>query len=213
MLSIEEVTFNQRESVLFDRVSLVLKSGDVVRIDGSNGTGKTTLLKIITGMIIPDSGKVTWNNKSIYKLKEDYYSNIIYLGHKLALKYDLTVSENLQFYYSLKRSDKKYLILKPILDKLNLTDYSHSLVKILSEGQKRRIALARLWFSSAQLWILDEPFTAIDKDLKSKLNELFDNHINNGGMILYTSHNETIKNSILFRVDNDPMAQEVMETE
>lgn len=203
MLIAKKITFIEKESILLNEISLVLNYGDVIRIEGNNGAGKTTLLKIITGMIHPDSGDISWENISIFKLKEDYYSKIIYLGHKLALKGDLTVSENLQFYSLLARENKSNITFESIIDQLNLGNYSDILVRNLSEGQKRRVALARLWHSDAKLWILDEPFTAIDYELKQQLIKLFDSHIENGGMILYTSHHDVINNSIILKLNEE----------
>lgn len=203
MLIAKKITFIEKESILLNEISLVLNYGDVIRIEGNNGAGKTTLLKIITGMIHPDSGDISWENISIFKLKEDYHSKIIYLGHKLALKGDLTVSENLQFYSLLARGNKSNITFEPIIDQLNLGNYSDVLVRNLSEGQKRRVALARLWHSDAKLWILDEPFTAIDYELKQQLIKLFDSHIKNGGMILYTSHHDVINNSIILKLNEE----------
>ena len=173
------------DNVLFEGLSFSLNPGSILQVEGSNGSGKTTLLRQLIGMSVPDHGDIQWDGQSIYQDKLRYYDQMVYMGHKNAIKADLSLIENLNYAFINVRNDKKS---DTVLESLGLLELRDNLAKSLSAGQKRRLAMARLLLSEAILWILDEPFTSIDVNGIAILHQCFIEHINNGGMIILTSH-------------------------
>jgi len=172
---------------LFSDVGFTLSAGDVLQIQGTNGSGKTSLLRILTGMSQPETGEVLWDNTNIDDNRESYHQNLLYIGHLNGLKAELSALENLQL-------SQQYLLQsnalssQAALEAVGLSGYEHILAHQLSAGQKRRVALARLFLSSAPLWILDEPTTAIDVDGVNTFEKTIENHALNGGMVILTAH-------------------------
>lgn len=189
-LSIKELACQRGESLLFGGLSHNFTSGDFVQIEGHNGIGKTSLLRILAGLAQPIAGEVQWNSESISKQREIYYQDLLYLGHFSGVKPELTALENLQFYQRISQAEQSEDALWNVLEKVGLLGREDLPAAQLSAGQQRRIALARLWLSYAPLWILDEPFTAIDKKGVEILTALFDEHAKQGGIVLITSHQD-----------------------
>lgn len=187
-LKIDRVTCWRGDRRLFHQVSHNLHSGELVQLEGHNGAGKTSLLRILTGLSQPEEGDVCWNGVSIFKKRDIYNQDMLYLGHKPGLKEVLTASENLLFYQSTLASPAKCSIASA-LEKVGLQGYEQVTVNRLSAGQQRRVALARLYLDNdAVIWLLDEPFTAIDKQGVEQLMMLFEQHCAEGGIVLFTSH-------------------------
>ncbi|OOF63126.1 cytochrome c biogenesis heme-transporting ATPase CcmA [Rodentibacter pneumotropicus] len=189
-LSIKELACQRGERLLFGGLSHNFTSGDFVQIEGHNGIGKTSLLRILAGLAQPIAGEVQWNSESISKQREIYYQDLLYLGHFSGVKPELTALENLQFYQRISQAEQSENALWNVLEKIGLLGREDLPAAQLSAGQQRRIALARLWLSYAPLWILDEPFTAIDKKGVEILTALFDEHAKQGGIVLITSHQD-----------------------
>lgn len=188
MLSAVQIGSQRQSRTLFQQLDFTVLPGQILQVEGANGAGKTTLLRMVAGLLKPDEGDILWQQQSIYQLKEDYTRNLLYVGHKPAVKSVLTPYENLLFYYQMSH---KYLEIERIwdaLDEVSLIGYEDIPVGQLSAGQQRRVNLARLWLSDAPLWILDEPFTAIDIAGVKRLTDCFHQHAEKGGMILFTSH-------------------------
>ena len=172
--------------VLFRALSLALAPGDVVRLAGANGSGKTSLLRILCGLLEPAAGEVTWQGLSIASLREEYSKNVLYLGHAAAVKEDLTAAENLRISTRIAGVSTTG---KSILEALDRYGVPKGLVRRMSQGQRRRAALARLALSaSVPVWLLDEPFTALDKSASALTEELVAAHAKAGGMVAYTTH-------------------------
>lgn len=187
-LKIDRVTCWRGDRRLFHQVSHVLNSGELVQLEGHNGAGKTSLLRILTGLTQPEDGDVFWDGVSIFKKRDFYNHDMLYLGHKPGLKEVLTTSENLLFYQSTLISPAKCSIASA-LEKVGLRGYEKVTVNRLSAGQQRRVALARLFMDNdALIWLLDEPFTAIDKQGVEQLMAHFEQHCTEGGIVLFTSH-------------------------
>ena len=144
-----------------------------MQIEGHNGIGKTSLLRILAGLAQPVEGKVRWNSDEITKQREEYHHQLLYLGHHSGVKPELTAWENLKFYQQISQSQQGTDILWDVLETVGLLGREDLPAAQLSAGQQKRIALARLWISEAPLWILDEPFTAIDKKGVEFLTALF----------------------------------------
>lgn len=186
MLTARNLTCLRDERALFSDLSFTVSAGDIVQVEGPNGVGKTSLLRILAGLSRAEQGEVVWQQQPIQQQRENYYSNLLYLGHQPGIKALLTPYENLSFWYAHRLQDELW----HALDRVDLTDYEELPVAQLSAGQQRRVALARLWLSSAPLWILDEPLTAIDKSGIEKLMALFVRHTQQGGAIILTTHQE-----------------------
>ncbi|OOF87584.1 heme ABC transporter ATP-binding protein CcmA [Rodentibacter ratti] len=189
-LLIKELACQRGESLLFCGLSHNFTSGDFVQIEGHNGIGKTSLLRILAGLAQPLEGEILWDSESIFKQREVYYQDLLYLGHFSGVKPELTALENLQFYQRISQAEQSDDALWGVLEKVGLLGREDLAAAQLSAGQQRRIALARLWLSQAPLWILDEPFTAIDKKGVEILTALFDEHTKQGGIVLITSHQD-----------------------
>lgn len=195
-LQLEQLACQRGDKILFTDLSLDFKSGDFVQIEGHNGIGKTSLLRIIVGLAQALSGKVRWNNQEICKQREEFHYKLLYLGHHSGVKPELTPWENLKFYQQISNSQQGDEILWQVLEKVGLFGKEDIVASQLSAGQQKRIALARLWLSKAPLWILDEPFTAIDKKGVQVLTQLFEQHAENGGIVILTSHQEIPSNKL-----------------
>src|SRR5512134_140365 len=174
----------RQQRKLFTGLSLALGAGESLRVAGANGSGKTSLLRILCGLLPPDAGEVRWKGEGIRSLREEYARHIVYLGHAPAVKDELTPEENLQIASRLSAMTVPPEKIKAALARFQVPG---SFVKRLSQGQKRRAALARLCLcESVPLWLLDEPFTALDVQGIGLLKELIETHTRRGGMVAYT---------------------------
>ncbi len=178
------------ERMLFKQLNFSLKNGDVLYLQGENGAGKTTLLRTLSGLTHPYAGDVDWCGDNIKGMAEEYSKNILYIGHLSGIKEDLTALENLQFSLALLGStvDKPQVV--SVLETLGLAKAFHLPTRMLSQGQKRRVVLARLWLQDLPLWILDEPFTALDAVATDLVKQKVENFANAGGMVVMTSHQD-----------------------
>ncbi len=174
------------DRILFEGLSFELVSGQVLLLEGKNGSGKTSLLRILCGFREPDAGQVLWCGEAIDD--SQYYADMAYVGHLDGVKKELTVLENLKVSLALGQSGQ-YSI-QQALNKVHLTDYDEVLVQALSAGQKRRLSLARLLITKNSVWILDEPFTSLDKQGIALIETLMSEHCASGGMIVLTSHHD-----------------------
>ncbi len=176
------------ERLLFEKLSFKCNSGTVLYLQGANGTGKTTLLRMLCGLSKPYSGNINWCGDNINDLAEDYHQNVLYIGHLPSIKEDLNALENLQF--SLALTGKQFDLVKAteVLKMLGLGRGLHLPTRMLSQGQKRRVALARLWLQDLPLWILDEPFTALDVAATELLKQKIEHFANAGGIVIMTTH-------------------------
>ncbi len=186
-----QLTCTRGERQLFNNINFALNSGDAMRVVGANGSGKTSLLRLLCGLSSPAEGEVRWNGKNITKTREEFASQLIYLGHANGVKDDLIAWENLVIASALSghpiTRDDAYTA----LDNLGLHEAADLPTRALSQGQRKRVALARLQFGShAPLWILDEPFTALDQKTVINLCAALNQHLQLGGMLIYTTHQE-----------------------
>ncbi|OCH42138.1 cytochrome c biogenesis heme-transporting ATPase CcmA [Aliivibrio fischeri] len=189
MLEIRNVTCIRDERVLFERLNFTISDGELIQIEGQNGAGKTTLLRIIAGLGYADEGDIFWKNESIKQNREEFHSDLLFLGHHTGVKRELTAFENLAFYQSMHDNHDEPAIWDA-LARVGLAGREDVAAGQLSAGQQRRVALARLWLSNHKLWILDEPLTAIDKQGVKVLEKLFMDHAKQGGIVLLTTHQD-----------------------
>lgn len=189
MLHCEKLTCVREDRVLFQDLDFTIEKGEIVQVEGPNGVGKTSLFRIIVGLSIPYAGTIYWQNASITEDREIFYQRLLYLGHKTGIKPELTALENLHFFQKLQPSHNN-INLWEVLAKVGLAGYEDIVTAQLSAGQQRRVALARLWLNDCPLWILDEPFTALDKSGVKVLEDLFLQHAAQGGIVLLTTHQD-----------------------
>lgn len=172
---------------LFAELSFQLHSREVLLIEGSNGSGKSSLLKLLTGLSTPDAGQIFWQNKFIHDADSDYHRHLHFVGHTNGIKLGLTVTENLRLTHQLS-SDRTGASFDPVLGSLQLLDHAHTPARYLSAGQKRRLSLAKLFLFPKPLWILDEPFTALDTQTQTFFLSCLQTHLQNEGMAIISSH-------------------------
>lgn len=187
LLQARQLTCERDDRVLFEALDLEVSPGDLVRLEGPNGAGKTTLLRILAGLYTPEQGEVRWRGEPIGQTGGVFQSELLYLGHKSGIKGLLSPLENLQ---SLEGTRRR---LAPedaegALGQVGLAGYEDVPCKQLSAGQQRRVALARLLLSDEPLWLLDEAFTAIDRDGVAALEGLLVERARAGGMVVMTTH-------------------------
>ncbi|QXO18164.1 MULTISPECIES: cytochrome c biogenesis heme-transporting ATPase CcmA [Vibrio] len=190
MLDVKSLTAIRDDRALFEGLSFTIQSGELVQIEGRNGTGKTTLLRIITGLGDRDEGTIHWNQVNIEADRDSYHQDLLFLGHQTGIKRELTALENLRFYQSVHAGSAVGEDLYQALTQVGLAGREDVPVAHLSAGQQRRVALARLWLSRKKLWILDEPLTAIDKQGAKVLEALFLKHAEQGGIVVLTTHQD-----------------------
>lgn len=185
-LEVAGLSVSRDDRQLFSNLSFSLQPGAVLLLEGSNGSGKTTLLRTLCGFREADSGQISWFGKPI--TESDYYASMAYVGHADGIKKELTVLENLRFALALSRPGKHPI--EEALEKVQLAGYDDNPVQTLSAGQKRRLSLAKLLITDPLLWILDEPFTSLDKQGIVLIESLIDAHVKQGGMVILTSHHD-----------------------
>ncbi|RPH29532.1 cytochrome c biogenesis heme-transporting ATPase CcmA [Buttiauxella warmboldiae] len=169
---------------LFRGLSFTVLPGEMVQIAGKNGAGKTSLLRILAGLAQAEEGEVKWQGEGLPRIRYQYHQDLLWLGHQAGIKTVLTAYENLRFYHPHSAESLRW----QALTEVGLAGFEDIAVNQLSAGQQRRVALARLWLSTQKLWILDEPFTAIDATGVTKLTRKLTQHTENGGMVILTTH-------------------------
>jgi heme exporter protein A len=167
---------------LFKDLSFSVRPGDCFQLAGPNGSGKTSLP--------PTSGEILWDGANIRALGEEYFSSVTYLGHRNAVKDELTALENLRVSCALSGSELSREQALDVLERMGLGGREHLQARLLSEGQRRRLALARLVAYRTSLWLLDEVLTSLDEDAAESINSLIDGHLAGGGMAIVATHQE-----------------------
>lgn len=195
MLEVSSLTAIRDERILFEELSFKIGAGEIVQIEGRNGTGKTTLLRIIAGLGDCEGGDILWNDHLTVSHRDLFHQDLLFLGHQTGVKRELTGFENLSFYQSIHQSEIDKDKIWTALAQVGLAGREDVPVAQLSAGQQRRVALARLWLSKQVLWILDEPLTAIDKQGVKVLENLFLQHAEQGGIVLLTTHQDMFTDS------------------
>ena len=173
---------------LFATQSFGLEAGQAMHIEGDNGSGKTSLLRMVCGLSPPASGEVRWGGQSIAEVRPAFLRDLLYVGHSLGLKDELSAVENLQTVSVLAGQSVSREQAFQALKSQGLGSRAHLPLRVLSQGQKRRVALARLQVSQAKLWVLDEPFVALDSAAVQALQQVLQTHLEQDGLLLFTSH-------------------------
>lgn len=194
MLALQQLTAIRGDRILFDQLDAQLLPGQVLYITGPNGSGKTTLLRMLAGFLEPQAGMISWQQQPVQQ-SPSYLAKLLYIGHQSGVSPEATALENLRYAQMLQPQLKRHAntatnqaMLLTALDTLGLAGFEHEPAQTLSAGQNRRIALARLSLSQADLWILDEPFTALDQQAILILEDLINRHTDQNGLVVFTSH-------------------------
>ena len=190
MLEIVNLACSRGDRHLFTGLNFSLDTGSLLYVQGRNGSGKTTLLRTICGLFLQDEGDIRWNGENVHTLDEEYAKEVVYLGHLNGIKSDLTGLENLRVSTVLDGDHVSEEQIWDALKRMGLAGFEDLPTKMLSQGQKRRVALARLLLNDSKLWILDEPFTALDVAAVDLLQSVIAEHVDNGGMVILTTHQE-----------------------
>ena len=189
MLEAIDLTCVRGDRRLFRGLSATLSPGELLQVEGENGAGKTSLLRILSGLGLPATGEVRWRGRPIVRERDAYARTLLYLGHLGALKDELTPEENLLSDARIAGAPGIGIVqVLDALDRMGLRRIARLPVRVLSAGQRRRTALTRLLLAPPPLWILDEPFNALDADAATLLRRTLQDHVSAGGMAVLTSH-------------------------
>lgn len=175
---------------MFNRLNFVLHAGELLYVHGANGSGKTTLLRALCGLAWPAAGEVRWTGTEIRRLGDEYHGRIIYIGHLNGIKDELTAFENLRVSGRMRGVAAVEERALDALHRMELDTCAELPGKVLSQGQRRRLALARLLLDDSTLWILDEPFNALDVKSVGRVQTMLGEHLDRGGLVVLTTHQE-----------------------
>jgi len=199
-LHVKSISCTRGYRDLFTELDFQLSAGQALRVEGKNGSGKTSLLRIMSGLAQPLEGEVLWQGKKIHHPESEYFQNLLFVGHRAGIKFELTPIENLCMAKALNGSKSENGI-EEALYQVGLYGFEDTPCANLSAGQKRRVALAQLYLTQSKVWILDEPYTSLDVAAVAKFEDLFTQHVNNGGSLVITSHQPVVLNiSDQFRI-------------
>ncbi len=190
MLEVTQLECVRGDRRLFSDLSFALGPGELLQVRGPNGAGKTSLLRMLCGLMLPAHGEIRWNGSSIKELGENYYRDVTYLGHLPAVKDELTAEENLRISSGLDGIEIERQEAYAALKTMGLQGRETLSAKVLSAGQRRRVALGRLLVCGTALWVLDEPLTALDRSAAGLVQSLIAGHLEKGGVAVLTTHHD-----------------------
>jgi heme exporter protein A len=207
MLEVLDLSCRRGDRLLFSGLGFELPAHTLLHVRGRNGSGKTTLLRALCGLLQPDAGVIRWRGEPVTELGDDFNRELLYFGHLNGIKADLTGLENLRVAATLDQDPVTDAVIIAALAQIGLAGFEDLPTRMLSQGQKKRVALARLILSKAPLWILDEPFTALDTDAVALLEALIAGQVARGGAVVLTTHQEVaLTQGEIRRLDLDPAA-------
>lgn len=187
-LSAENLTLIRGERCLFEGLDFALESGALLLLEGRNGCGKTSLMRAIAGMLSLETGEVFWNDVPVRKQRQAFHGSLVWLAHRTGLKGDLTLVENLNFERSLRPQSGRDA--EDVYERLGIARLKKLILRSLSAGQQRRVALARMLLADVPLWLMDEPFTNLDREGRALVMELVEEHLAGGGMCVMAAHQD-----------------------
>jgi heme exporter protein A len=187
LIAVRDLSCVRDDRVLFQDLSFSLGCGEVLQVEGRNGSGKTSLLRILCGLALPTSGEVLWRGEAINRVRAEFLADLTYVGHAHGVKVELTPVENLRIARALQRQ-RAGVSPEQALQRVGLLGFEDVAARALSAGQCRRVALGRLLVTQTRLWLLDEPFTAIDRRGMRDVEAILEQHVANGGTVVLTTH-------------------------
>lgn len=187
LLQLNKFTCTRDDEPLFVPINVAINAGEVVQVAGPNGAGKTTLLRALCGLFDSFEGEILWQDQPVARSRFAFLSQLLYLGHQPGIKKSLTARENLRWFAGIK-GDHGGVDVESALEEVGLAGYADVPCHQMSAGQHRRVGLARLYFDRSPMWVLDEPFTAIDKAGVARLEERVKQHAQSGGSVILTTH-------------------------
>ena len=192
-LRLEDLTCIRSSRKLFSGLSLEVNPGELLRVRGANGAGKTSLLRMLCALMLPTQGQITWQGAPLAGQRSEFNRCLVYVGHAAAVKDELSPLENLLDSLALADNPSTIPAAMQALVGAGLRGFERTPVRYLSQGQRRRSALARLALSQhAPLWVLDEPFNALDAAATAWLTDLMESHLQNAGLVVLTSHQDML---------------------
>ena len=197
-LSANDLTLIRGETCLFQGLGFALNSGELLLLEGQNGSGKTSLMRAIAGMLTLESGEILWDGEDVTRQRQAFHGALVWLAHRTGLKGDLTLVENMRFEASLRPQadvDKE-----AVFERLGISRLKRLALRSLSAGQQRRVALARMLLANVPLWLMDEPFTNLDREGRKLVMELTEEHLAAGGMCVMAAHQDFELNAPIVRV-------------
>jgi heme exporter protein A len=198
MLTVDNLTCERNSQILFENLSFRLQAGEVLHLRGANGVGKTSLLRVLCGLMPATEGSLRWCGQPLQRVLAQYYAQTCYVGHQNGVKSSLTVRENLSLYAALNNCAADLIV--PALESLRLYVLQDRLCHALSAGQRRRVALARLALTAAKLWLLDEPLVGLDQQGIAWLGAKMREHCQQQGMVLITSHQPLVFDDLNMKI-------------
>jgi len=187
-LSAEELTLFRGERCLFQQLSFALNPGELLLLEGRNGSGKTSLMRALAGLIELEAGTVLWDGVPLRDARQAFYNSLVWMAHRVGFKGDLTLVENLRFESSLRR--RAAVEMDDALTRLGIDRLRRLPLRSLSAGQQRRVALARMLLADATLWMMDEPVTNLDREGRALVMDLVRDHLGQGGMAIMAAHQD-----------------------
>jgi heme exporter protein A len=188
-LQVDKVHVWRGDRHVLQGVCIEVHPHELLHVSGPNGTGKTTLLRVMSGLLRPEQGSVTWRGQSIVRQRTEYQAALAYAAHEPALKGDLTALENLHFSVGLKRRSS-LAELRAALDRAGVAACAELPARVLSAGQRRRVSLARVLAMHASIWLLDEPYANLDAAGSELVSDLLQTHVQQGGLALVVAHRD-----------------------
>ena len=197
-LSADALTLIRGETCLFQDLGFALNPGELLLLEGQNGSGKTSLMRAIAGMLSLESGEIFWNGNDVSRQRQEFHSELVWIAHRTGLKGDLTLVENLRFEASLR--PQANIDPATVYERLGISRLKTLPLRALSAGQQRRVALARMLLADVPLWLMDEPFTNLDREGRKLVVELVEEHLEKGGMCVMAAHQDVDIKATINRV-------------
>ena len=189
-LTADDLTLFRGDRCLFKHLSFALNPGELLILEGSNGSGKTSLMRAIVGMLELETGAIHWDGIPVRSQRQEFHGSLVWMAHRVGFKADLTLVENLRFESALRSASGKDM--DRVLARLEIDRLTRLPVRSLSAGQQRRVSLARMLLSDAPLWLMDEPFTNLDREGRELVLTLVEEHVQAGGMCVIAAHQDVV---------------------
>jgi heme exporter protein A len=197
-LSADNLTLIRGERCLFEGLDFALESGGLLLLEGRNGCGKTSLMRAIAGMLTLETGEIFWNDVPVLKQRQTFHGDLVWLAHRTGLKGDLNMLENLHFEECLRPQssrDPEEVYLRLGIERLRRLP-----LRSLSAGQQRRVSLARMLLADVPLWLMDEPFTNLDREGRKLVVDLIEEHLGGGGLCVMAAHQDVELNAPVTKI-------------